>query len=422
MSARKQHGRRARKPDGVLGRRMAGVAFLLVPLMLVWLSVAVYNKEFTKVSWVTLRATSAGSEMRPHADVKLRGVIVGEVRKVSADGDVATLKLAIKPDQVKRLPANVSAQLLPTTLFGQRFVALVPPANPSSARLVSGSVIDQDRSSNAIELQRVLDNVYPLLMAVRPADLSSTLTAVSQALDGRGTQLGQTLVELDAYLKKINPNVPALNRGIKELVQVTRHYDEATPDILQALNDFGYTSRSLVDQRANLSQLYASVTDASQNMGDFLHENSGNIIRLTERSLPSLRVLAKYSPELPCTLRMLTDFVPVMDKVLGKGTKRPGLQVDVTSMPSKGRYVPGKDRPKYNDKSGPHCYPAPYAAQASTKVAKAPGALGLPNSPQENQLVNELLAPTLQEVPEALPDWSSVLVGPIYRGAEVTIK
>ncbi|TMR38785.1 MCE family protein [Actinomadura geliboluensis] len=419
-------------------RRLVGVAFLLVPLLLVWLSVAVYDKRFTEVSWVTLKTASAGSEMHPHADVKLRGVVVGEVREISSDGGVATLKLAIQPDKVRLLPRNVSAQLLPTTLFGQRFVALIPPAAPSRARLTAGSVISQDRSANAIELQRVLDNLYPLLTAIKPAELAATLTAVSQALDGRGTELGQTIVELDAYLKKLNPSLPALNRDIKALVEVSRHYDQAAPEILQALNDFAYTSRSIADQRNNLASLYGAVTDASQDLSDFLRENSGNFIRLAATSRPTLELLRKYAPEYPCTLRMLSDFVPVMDKVLGKGTKHPGLHVNVRTLPSKGRYVPGKDRPRYTDKSGPHCCPAGALGglgglggaaavksappDADTPIAVAPGALGPPNSPEENRLINELLAPGLQDVPEALPDWSSVLLGPVYRGTEVTLR
>lgn len=420
---------------GMVRRRLVGVAFLLVPLLLVWLSVAVYDKRFTEVSWVTLKTASAGSEMHPHADVKLRGVVVGEVREISSDGGVATLRLALQPDKVRLLPRNVSAQLLPTTLFGQRFVALIPPAAPSRARLTAGSVISQDRSANAIELQRVLDNLYPLLTAIKPAELAATLTAVSQALDGRGTELGQTIVELDAYLKKLNPSLPALNRDIKALVEVSRHYDQAAPEILQALNDFAYTSRSIADQRTNLASLYGAVTDASQDLADFLRENSGNFIRLTATSRPTLELLRKYAPEYPCTLRMLSDFVPVMDKVLGKGTKHPGLHVNVRTLPSKGRYVPGKDRPRYTDKSGPHCYPAGALGglggtaavksappDADTPVAVAPGALGPPNSPEENRLINELLAPGLQDVPEALPDWSSVLLGPVYRGTEVTLR
>ncbi|HEY3477779.1 MAG TPA: MCE family protein, partial [Streptomyces sp.] len=112
-------------------------------------------------------------------------------------------------------------------------------------------------------------------------------------------------------------------------------------------------------------------------------------------------------------LRTLAAFVPVMDKALGKGTGEPGLHVDVTSVPSRGRYLPGKDTPVYGASGGPQCYPVPYTGRGTASPA---------NSPQENELVNELLAPGMDTDPQALPDWSSLLTGPVYRGAEVTVK
>src|ERR1700742_3511858 len=103
-------------------RRAVGVVFLVVLALLVWLSIAIYNKQFTPVVNVMLDTDSAGNEMHPHAEVKLRGVVVGEVRQISSTGDGARLDLAIQPDMVHRLPVNVSAELLPTTLFGERYV------------------------------------------------------------------------------------------------------------------------------------------------------------------------------------------------------------------------------------------------------------------------------------------------------------
>jgi phospholipid/cholesterol/gamma-HCH transport system substrate-binding protein len=138
------------------------------------------------------------------------------------------------------------------------------------------------------------------------------------------------------------------------------------------------------------------------------------IIRLSADSRPTLEKLARYSPSFPCTLKTLSDFVPEMDRALGKGTGRPGLHVTVHVVPSKGRYVPGRDTPVYDAGGGPRCYPVPYQGAA--------GALGVPNSPGENDLVNELLTPTGGASRPGLPDWSSVLVGPLYRGTEVTVR
>ena len=98
-------------------RRLVGVVFLLVFALLVWLSVALYNKQFTPVAMVTLYTDSVGNEMHPGADVMVRGVQVGEVRSISADGTGARLELAIQPNMVAHLPANVTAMMVPTTLL-----------------------------------------------------------------------------------------------------------------------------------------------------------------------------------------------------------------------------------------------------------------------------------------------------------------
>ncbi len=116
-------------------RRLAGVAFLLVPAVLVWVSVSVYEKDFTDDATVTVRTGSVGNEMHSGADVKLRGVVIGQVRSIATDGDGARLTLAIDRDKLGRVPADVTAQMLPTTLFGARFVALVPPRIPAATTL-----------------------------------------------------------------------------------------------------------------------------------------------------------------------------------------------------------------------------------------------------------------------------------------------
>ncbi|MDG4866044.1 MCE family protein, partial [Streptomyces sp. T-3] len=323
-------------------RRLAGVVYLVVPALLVWLSIAVYEKEFTDSATVVVETGRAGTEMHPSAEVKLRGVVVGEVEKIDTDGRTARLTLALQPDKIGRVPSDVRAQLLPTTLFGQRYVALVPPDNPSAQALSAGSVIPQDRSRSAIELEQVLDNLLPLLTAVQPQKLSATLSALAQALEGRGEKLGDSMVALDGYLKDFNPHLPSLNRDIKHLVELSDTYAEAAPDLVDALHDATTTSATLAAQRAELSTLYASVTSSSQEAGSWLRANRANLIRLTATSRPTLEILARYAPAFPCTLRTVADFVPAMDAALGKGTDRPGLRVDVRVVPSRGAYVPGR--------------------------------------------------------------------------------
>ncbi len=144
-------------------RRLAGTAFLVVLALLAWLSVALYQKKFSTVAMVTLYTSSVGNEMHPGAQVMVRGVQVGEVRQISADGNGARLELAIQPGELPMLPANVTAEMLPTTLFGERYVDLILPSSPARATLASGSVISENRSADGLELERVLNNLLPML-------------------------------------------------------------------------------------------------------------------------------------------------------------------------------------------------------------------------------------------------------------------
>ncbi|QMU77730.1 MCE family protein [Streptacidiphilus sp. PB12-B1b] len=401
------------RPVSALRRRGAGLCFLLVPVLLAWLSVSVYDHDFSDTDSVRVRTDSVGNQMQVNADVKLRGVVVGRVSAIRANGSGATLTLAIAPGELRQIPADVSAQMLPTTLFGARYVALVvPSATPygatADAALTPGSTIPEDRSGDAVELEQVFSNLLPLLDDVQPAQLSATLNAVASALQGRGAELGTTLASLDAYLRQINPQLPALNADLHNLVKVSQSYADAAPDLLQALTELTVTSGTVANQQSQLAGLYATTTAAAGTTTAFLKQNQSTIIRLAADSRGTLTLLGRYSSEFPCTLRTLAAFVPVMDKALGKGTDEPGLHVDLTTAPSRGAYLPGTDTPVYDKAGGPACYSTPYTGQ--------------PNTPQENALINELLAPQLDTTAGSLPSWSSLLVGPVLRGTEVGVK
>jgi len=52
----------------------------------------------------------------------------------------------------------------------------------------------------------------------------------------------------------------------------------------------------------------------------------------------------------------------------------------------------------------------------------AAAGLGQANSPSENSLIAELMAPTVGLEPGDYPDWASLLVGPVLRNAEVSVR
>jgi phospholipid/cholesterol/gamma-HCH transport system substrate-binding protein len=415
------------------GVRTAGVLFLATMAVFVMITIQIYDKDFVTSVPVTLKADRVGNQLHEGGQVKARGVVVGEIRGVRAVAGGAEISLALEPGKVDRLPRDVSALLVPKTLFGERYVQLSIPDADRTPPLRAGDVIAQDHSANAIELERVFDNLLPLLQAVQPQKLATTLTAVSTALQGRGEQLGQTLAKASDYLKQFNPDLPRLDQNVHDLATVSRLYGDIAPDLLNALSDSAVTLGTVNEKRGDLGTLYQQVTASSGDITTFLQHNGNNIISLSADSRRPLEIAAEYSPSFPCTLQALTNLKPDMNKVLGAGTNQPGLHAEISVTQSRGKYVPGRDDPVYNATGGPRCYPsgvvpttgtaaAAPGTQADPLLPGADGDLGVANSPQEQELLATLVAPSIGVPTGQVPAWGSVLVGPLYRGTEVELK
>ncbi|HVW44128.1 MAG TPA: MCE family protein [Amycolatopsis sp.] len=440
-----------------LRRRLLGLVLIAVLVGGVTLSIAMYNKAFTDTVDVTLEAGDVGNQLLEQSDVKVRGLIVGSVSSISAKPDGAQLTLSLDPASAKMIPDNVSARFLPKTLFGERYVSLEIPQHASAATLRDGDVIPEDRTQNAVQLSKALDDLLPVLQAVQPEKLSATLTAISTALRGRGDELGATLSQLGTYLDGLNPHLPQLQQNLQQLAKFSDNLNAAAPDLVQTLDNLSTTSKTIVDEQQNLQALYGNVTAASQTLESFVRGNASNLISLSANSRPTAELLAKYAPEYPCLFGSMADLVPLIDTSLGKGTNQPGLHAKIEVVVSRGPYEPGRDEPRFEDKRGPRCYdvkdfPQPFpqyppdgpikdgsqptpgsrvasdGLQPANTAAEAGGygsgtTAGNPaNSAAEEDFLAQLVGPQVGMTPTDMPGWSSLLVGPLYRGAEVTVQ
>ena len=337
-----------------IGVRLYGVVFLVVVALLLGLAVAVYQKAFTPVALVTLETTRAGSQLQAGADVKLRGIVVGDVRRVEATPDGARLTLAIEPDQLGQIPADVTARLLPKTLFGERYVDLETVARPARARLADGDVIGQDRSSVAIELETVLGNLYPLLRTVQPGKLATTLNALSTTLEGRGDKLGRNLVLLDRYLRALNPSMPVLQQDITLLADTLALYADVAPDALRLTESLRVTNRTVVDKDQQLAAFLVGTAGFANTTAGFLRDNEARIIQVGQVGRPTLQLLAEYSPVYPCLAKGLVSWLPRINAAFAGGAFHITLEV----VPPRAPYRTGEE-PRWGEKRGPHCYGLP---------------------------------------------------------------
>ncbi|WP_443065531.1 MCE family protein [Streptomyces sp. NBC_00557] len=408
--------------------RLYGIAFLAVLALLLSLAVAVYQQAFTHVVPVTLQAGTLGNQLDPRADVKLRGLLVGEVREVHADGRKATLDIALKPQYVPYIPADVRARLLPKTLFGEKYVDLVPPARTSARPIRAGDVITQDRTRAGIEVQQLMNDLLPLLRAVRPGELNATLSAFATALEGRGDRIGDNLTRVGAYLRRLNPHMPSLKEDISRFADVAEVYGDAAPDLMRILRNTVTTSRTIVEKQDRLAAGLRSTAAVAGTANDFLSGNGDRLITLGRVSRPTLELFARYSPEYPCLFQGLVRQERASEDAFRGGEMRITLEV----VRPQGAYRPGEE-PVYGERSGPDCRGLPHppvpgpkprlndGTSAGGSGGALPGGAPVSATRAEQRAVGSLVAPVLGVPADRVPPVATLLFGPLARGTAVSV-
>lgn len=316
-------------------KKILGIGFLVMLLFFVWLTFAFFNKTFVDTDDVTLKTSKAGSQLPQAADVKLRGMIVGEVTDQKVTDDGVELTLGLDPDLIDEIPAGVTAQILPKTLFGEKFVALIPPAITSTDSLKAGDVIT--KAEVPIELEEVLNNLYGLLESVEPADLSTTLTAVSTALDGRGEQLGDTLVQLNSYLTEINPDIPLAVDDLIKLGEVSDVYAAALPDLARVLENTVVTGNTIVEKDAQLTSFLASTTTLANTLTNFFATSGQDLVDINANGRRGLYQAGRYSVTFPCFLNAIDEVVPRLNSLFRGNTLHINLEIINPLAPASGR-------------------------------------------------------------------------------------
>ena len=425
--------------------KVLGVAFLALLLFGVYATYAIFTKAYVDYDEVTLRTSNIGLQLPARADIKIRGVLVGEVLDYEADSaGGAVVTLGLYKDKTAMIPQDVSGSILPKTLFGEKFVSLIPPADwdqSSDPHIEAGDMIERTRVST--EVEQVLSDLLPLLRTVQPAKIAMTLNAVASALEGRGDQLGETLETFDSYLKKINPEIPQLVEDLRKTADVADIYTDVLPQLGDILDDTVVTTGTLESREQKLQDLFVDVSGFSDSLRTFLADNEDNLVRVGEVSAAQLRVLARYSTEFPC----LAGGIVTAGQYQAEAFRNFTLHIVLETLPRQPRPYNINDLPRIAEDRGPSCLNLPNppwnqdnplkrqpdfddgvdeptgkgTSRVGTSYAFRDGR-GFMGGEAESSLYKSLIAPGLGISADEVGDLGPLLVGPMARGATVSLQ
>ncbi|MDZ7918273.1 MAG: MCE family protein [Rhodococcus sp. (in: high G+C Gram-positive bacteria)] len=428
-----------------------GAAFFVVVALFIGWSVTRYDGTFDDAVHVDLILDSAGNALPQRADVKFRGVVVGHVDSTSARDGVVVAHLNITPSYAPEISSAATARLLPKTLFGERYVALLDPVGTADP-ILDGSVLAQDVSGNAIEVGELLDGLQPLLAAVPPQDLANTLGALAQGLSGRGEQLGSTIDRLENIFSQVNAEMPTLQDDIRGVADLADTYSEALPSLVDTLDNLRVTGNTVVERRPAIDTLIASLTASSTTTADFLAANSDDIISLAADSRELLETLEEYIPTVDCFLDQIVAVTPQIPEVLETDGEFVGIQGTAEFVNPKGRYLPNQDEPRFLDNRPPRCLPSAAPGENAPQYpggsfndgayqvpSRNPGPQDADDTTADSRVFpavpaayagSDVERSTLEVVyanrqgvsPADIPSWTTALGAPAMRGSQIELK
>jgi virulence factor Mce-like protein len=395
---------------------------------------------------VNANLAHAGDALEIGDIVTYRNVVIGEVSSAAGNLDgSAVAKLRLHADQARLVPDNVTAIALPNTLFGATAIELLPQSQPSKGRLHDGSVIKPETGPAAESLQTALSQAYQLLTSIHPAQLDAALSALAEALDGQGQNLGELVVRADNYLRAIAPHIPELNDLIVSFATETDEVAKNAPGLLHSLGNMLTVSAGIQRQRLTVAQLLSVAPTAVDNAQLLLNpSNVDNAITIFRDQAPVSAALADNPQALVQTIAGFRAFAnafgsaassgpylkgniiltgPDVSKLLAISLGAPGHAFDQIDDPP--LYRP-QDCPRYQGMVGPNCGGSAGAASLSSRAltvdGNVGGATGSVGSQQELAAVRSAAA-SLTGVPAArIPDVADFMLGPLLRGSVTVIR
>ncbi|MFH8474079.1 MCE family protein [Streptomyces sp. NPDC018000] len=272
--------------------------------------------------------------LAPQSSVKVNDVAVGRVTKISLSPGSWNAEVTMRVNGQVELPANAYAHLEQSSLLGEKYIQLSPPATGTAqGRLADGDRIALTRTNRNPEVEEVFGALSMLLNGGGINQLKTITTELNKALAGQEPQVRSMLnrvntlvTNLDGHKEDITDALDGVNRLAATLA--TRKQDVGT-----VLTGLSPGLKVLEKQRGSLLTMLRSLDTLSTVAVDTINKSKADMIADLKAIAPSLKALADSGSDLPDSLQVLLTY-PFTDEVL-RGVKGDYLNVylDVTAMP-----------------------------------------------------------------------------------------
>lgn len=210
------------------------------------------------------------------SDVKILGVAVGKVDKVTPMGTKVRVEMSYDADQ--KVPADAEAAVVSPSIVGDRYVQFTPVYTGGPV-MADNATLGTDRTSTPLELDEIFGSLNQLNIALGPEGankdgaLTRLLDTTARNFGGQGVQFNETLTNLGKLTKTLANNKDELfdtTTQIGEFVETLSRND----DTVRRFNDSLAAGADMLEQdRQELGAALRNLSVALVQVQGFVKEN-----------------------------------------------------------------------------------------------------------------------------------------------------
>jgi virulence factor Mce-like protein len=207
------------------------------------------------------------------SDVKVLGLPAGTVTAVEVEGDQVRIDMRIK-DSID-VPKDVTAQIVPQSLIGERYIQLSPAFKEGMERAEDGMTIERDHTIVPVEPDEAFAAIKDFLDSLDPKGLGRLVTNLEEDLRGNGTTLNSALGSLSELVTTFAEKDEALTRIVDSFDRLTATLASREQQLGEVLDAFAQASQVLADERASIEGLVGGLAELSQTGLRLVGEHAG---------------------------------------------------------------------------------------------------------------------------------------------------
>jgi virulence factor Mce-like protein len=247
-------------------------------------------------------------DLVPQSGVRLADVPVGRVESIDL-GDDWTAVVTVSVNGDVDLPANAVAAIQQSSLLGEKYVELAPPGNEEPrGRLGDDSRITLDRTNRNVEVEELLGALSLVLNGGGLARLQTINRELGDALEGRESEIKDTLSQLDTFIGGLDAQKQEISRALDSANALAATLAERTATIENALDTIG-PGLDVIDQQRDL---LVSMLENLARLGDVgtrvINQSAANTVEDLRLLQPILTQLAAAGPDLAGALELLLTY------------------------------------------------------------------------------------------------------------------